>query len=255
MNLRYLLTLFFLLPTAYLVAQFNETIRSDRPGQSITPFAVGKNILQIQSGVDYFNNEYAGSKGSGGLSNTVFRYGITETFEISTMIEYKGETMAGSSGTVRGLSAVDFGLRYNIYVGSGLIPTVGFQTTFRLPNLGGDYEIDQWAPRFMLVTNQQLADKIFFTTNWGASWSGNDAIPQGNFTANVSYSLSDKIGLFVETYGNLRQSDFNIFWDTGIAYLLSNNLQLDLYTGFANNDQSKDFFISGGFSWRTKRKN
>jgi hypothetical protein len=60
------------------------------------------------------------------------------------------------------------------------------------------------------------------------------------------------LGVFIENYGNLQQSDFDSFLDGGIAYLINNNLQLDLYSGFGKNDEVKDFFVSAGISWRTK---
>ncbi len=79
-----------------LYAQFNETIRTARPGQSIGAFTVGQGIFQIQSGLDYFTSSGNGVSGSGQLSNTVMRFGLTTTFEISGLIEYKTEEVNGT---------------------------------------------------------------------------------------------------------------------------------------------------------------
>jgi len=56
-------------------AQFYETIRSGRPGQSIGAATVGKSIFQLQSGMDQFgadNNDY-NLKTRGYLANTGLR--------------------------------------------------------------------------------------------------------------------------------------------------------------------------------------
>jgi len=235
-----------------LFGQFNETIRTDRPGQSIGAYSAGKGFFQIQSGFDFFDYNNSVSRGNGLLSNTVIRYGLTEPFEVSAMIEYKGENSDIDSQNENGFSAIDIGMRYHIYTGNGLVPSVGFQIRWRIPGIGGDYEIDQWAPNFLFATSQQLSDRLSFTTNWGASWNGANATPQGNYTANIAYAITPNLGVFFENYGNLQQSDFDTFLDGGIAYLINNNLQLDLSSGFGKNEEVKDFFVSSGISWRTK---
>lgn len=253
------LSFLFLISSSFSAySQFNETIRSGRPGQSIGPFTVGKSILQIQSGVDYFHykNDADQFKGGGFLSNNVIRFGLTETFEISTQLEYKIEEVTSSDVKTRlnGLSAVDIGMRYHIYSGKGLAPSVGFQIRWRLPRVNGDYEIDQWAPRFIVVTNQSLSEKLSLTTNWGASWNGNDGTPTGHYTINLFYSISDQFGAFIENYGSVIKSDFNTYLDGGFAYLVTNDLQLDLLAGYGSNNGLKEYFISAGISARTKRK-
>lgn len=250
----YILILFLFIGITDLFGQFNETIRTGRPGQSIGAFTVGKEFFQIQSGVDHFSYNNAMISGSGVLSNTVLRYGLTEPFEVSALIEYKGENVDNSSDSqnLDGFSAVDLGMRYHIYTGKGLAPSIAFQIRWRIPKIGGDYEINQWAPRFLIVTSQQLSDKLTFITNWGASWNGNNAIPQGVYTANLSYAITSNFGVFIENYGSLLQSDFDTFLDGGVAYLINNNLQLDLYSGFGKNEDAKDFYVSAGISWRTK---
>jgi hypothetical protein len=239
-------------------AQYNETIRTGRPGQSIGPFTLGGKILQIQSGLDYFGYKNSGTdfKGSGYLQNTVIRYGITEPFEVSALLEYKTEeiTTGDVHETIDGWSAVDIGMRYHIYDGRGLVPSVGFQVRWRVPNIGGDYEIDQWAPRFIFVTGQRLSDKLSLATNWGASWNGMDGVPRGNYVFNLSYSLSNKLGVFIENYGNVLKSNWNTYFDGGFAYLVNNDFQLDLLGGYGENEGMKEYFISAGISWRTKRK-
>lgn len=252
------LSFLFLISSSFSAySQFNETIRTDRPGQSIVPFAVGQGVFQVQSGVDYFGSSNNPTlKNTGFLSNTVIRYGLTEPFEINAQIEYKGENLkdGGVQTSLTGWSALDIGMRYNIYSGEGYKPSVGFNIRLRIPRVGGDYSIDQLAPRAILVTSQSLSDKFSLTTNWGGAWSGFDGIPKGLYTANIAYSATPKMSIFIENYGNIRRSDFNTYFDTGLGYLITSDLQLDLSGGYAKNEGVNEFFISGGISWRAKRK-
>lgn len=248
---------FLLVITTSARSQFNETIRTGRPGQAIGTFTVGQGILQVQSGVDHFASDDGdlGIKTIGFLSNTVLRYGLTDLFEVSTVAEYKTATITENSATTRqqGLSALDVGIRYHIYTGKGLIPNIGFQFRTRLPVLSDDYKIKDLAPRFLLATSQHLSKKFTLITNWGASWTGNDSSPTGNYVINLSFPFNDRWGAFIENYGRLHQGVLTTNWDTGIAWLVNNDLQFDFYGGYGDNQRVKAWFLSAGVSIRTKK--
>ena len=235
-------------------AQFYETIRSGRPGQSIGVSTVGKGIFQIQSGIDHFGhtNHNSDIKGSGFLTNTVLRYGLTEAFEVGTFFEYKTESITDNNITYsqNGLSNMMIGLRYQIAKGKGILPSIGFQFRMRIPVLSMPYQINDIAPSFVFVTSQQLSKSFTLITNLGSSWNGNDAIPTGLYTINLSCAFTDTFGAFLENYGSLTQGVFETRFDTGVAWLMTPNLQLDLLGGLGSNHGLKDYFISTGFSWR-----
>ncbi len=254
-----LLLTFILLPLHTMIsAQFNEIIRTGRPGQAIGAFTVGTRIFQVQSGFDYYgSNEKNGTQTIKGFSNnTVLRYGLTEPFEISALLDYRTQTLSENSVKEKtsGLSALDLGMRYHIYTGKGLIPNIGFQFRLRLPVLSEDYKIDHIAPRFIIVTSQQLSKTFTLITNWGATWNGNNSSPAGTYVINLAFPFTEKLGAFVETFGVYGGGDFFINFDTGLAWLLTPDLQLDIYGGYGSNYGINDYFMSTGISWRTKKR-
>ncbi len=70
------ITLFNLAIAIQVGAQFNENIRTGKPGWSIGPFAVGRNVFQTQSGIDIGSFEKSPEKFSGMniAPNTVIRF-------------------------------------------------------------------------------------------------------------------------------------------------------------------------------------
>lgn len=238
--------------------QYNETIRSGRPGQSIGPFTVGKGIIQLQTGMDVFgfDDSNSGIKGNGVLNNSVVRFGLTERFEMSALFDYKLETLKANDSELklRGLDALDIGGRYHIYSGKGLVPSVGFQLRFRLPVLSEDYHIDKVAPRFLFITNQKLSETFSLATNWGASWNGNNSTATGVYVINLSFPVAGKLSGFIENYGSTTSGNFDMRFDAGLAYLVTNDLQLDFLGGPGSNDGVKDYFFSVGLSIRNKRR-
>lgn len=97
------------------------------------------------------------------------------------------------------------------------------------------YKIDNIAPSFVFVTN------------------GTDSSPAGTYSLNLSCTFTDTFGAFIESYGALTRGIFETRTDTGVAWLLTQNLQLDLFGGYGSNHGLTDYFISTGFSWRTSR--
>ncbi len=219
---------------------------------------MGKNIFQLQSGVDYFGyeNTNTGITGTGYLTNTALRFGLTEMFEVGAFFEYKTESVTENdiASNFNGLSNMIIGLRHQISIGEGLKPGIGFQFRLRLPVMSEYYNIDNVAPSFVFVTSQQLSKSVTFITNLGGSWNGLDSTPTGIYTINLSCAFTDTFGAFIENYGSLTQGTFETRFDTGVAWLVTPNLQLDLLGGFGNNHGLHDYFLSTGVSWRTGRQ-
>ncbi len=250
------LTWLFVSTINHTYARFNETIRTGSPGQAIGAFTIGQGLFQVQSGFDYYKSTLSASNLTEGfLNSTVMRFGITEPFEVSALVEYKTETITNNELKTEagGLSALDVSMRYHIYTGKGLIPNVGFQLRTRLPVLNEDYKIKDLAPRFILVTSQKLSDTFTLITNWGAAWNGNDSSTRGTYVVNLSFPFNNAFGAFVETYGGVQKGTSTINFDTGLAWLINPDFQLDIYSGNGNIQGVKDFFLSMGGSWKTSR--
>ena len=71
--------LFFFLISFSVTAQYTETINSNRPGTSHGAFAIGWNVLQVETGVSSYSMEHKNlnnSKIDGLNFNYLFRYGL-----------------------------------------------------------------------------------------------------------------------------------------------------------------------------------
>ena len=79
----------------------------------------------------------------------------------------------------------------------------------------------------------------------------------GGYVVNLSFPITEKLGGFVETYGNYNpnqygEDDFSILFDGGLAYLLNPDLQFDVSTGVGDNDGVNSWFVDLGVSWRIR---
>jgi hypothetical protein len=238
----------------WLFGQTSEVIRSSRPGQSFTPYTVGNSVLQIQSGLNINGfDESVETDGDGLLFVTLGRFGITETIEVRTEFQLAHDelTLQDMKTTSSGLSAWSIGMRFNILDPEDTRkPALGFQFDLNLNVASEDYKADYISPKLLLLHSQSLSSRLGLTTNWGVIWNGNDASPRGLYTFALTYALDDKWSLLLENYGEVEDGDFDSRFDTGIGYLLNNDLQLDLGAGYGKNDGVSDYFLDFGVSAR-----
>ena len=69
----------------------------------------------------------------------------------------------------------------------------------------------------------------------------------------ISIAINDKVGVYLETYGDIVEfQELLVNFDTGLTYLVKDNLQLDFSFGTGINHTMN--YISLGFSWKTLKK-
>lgn len=249
-----ILCAFFLI--SYQLCAFSQThssIRTGRPGQAIGPYVVGTDYLQIQSGYDHAWQN-GDTKLQTALQNNVIRYGADERFELSSVVSWQHDSIsAPAQENKEGISDFQLGFRYNINDRpDGIIPGFGVQTRFKLTNIASDYRSENLAPVIIFVANHNLIDTLALGTNLGITYSGNDTEPKYTFVSNLSFPIAERWSSFFEIYGNSQNAVASVYADTGLAYLYSNDLQIDGYLGGGKNHGVSEFFLSVGFSWRFK---
>ena len=247
----YITYLFFLVcPSVF--AQFNESIRSDRPGQANSAYTVGKNVIQLQSGFEVSGREASSFKSNTLMPSTALRIGLTSKFELNTAWEYRVDYFKVDTLSYmhQGLSLATVGMRFNIIEAKNYQPAIAFQFSLKMPILSKHYNFKHVAPVFLIILAEKLSNRFTLALNAGASYNGKNAAPLGNYVANINCAINNKWSVFIENYGNYSTHFFENRWDSGIAYIVTDNLQLDLYGGLGYNKTILDYFVSTGISYR-----
>ncbi len=216
--------LMFILGLLKISAQYSETIDSGRPGQAIGADTAGKNVFQIEAGMDYSSKVF--------VPNSFFRYAISDRFEVNSGFGYNISD--------KNISAFSVGTRINLYKSDDF--PIGVQISYNIPieNLPSSTSV-------VFATSKSFTDKLDLGLNLGTTISKNTNVL---YVVNLSYSVNDKIGIFIEPYGTI-SNNFELNFDTGISYLLNKNLKLDFLTGYGLNNEN-GLLLSLGVSWRTK---
>ncbi|MFT7157376.1 MAG: hypothetical protein ACI8Q1_002395 [Parvicella sp.] len=245
----------FSIPT---IAQYSENIRSARPGQAVGPFTTGKELFQVQTGVNYTNYTNNETARDGNIVEYLasLRYGVLENMEIRSAFKVRRDkinTRPEPSRKFGGLSFWNVGLRYNIVSGTGFKPSFGVQGDIKLTWVDPQYRSSKISPRIMLIHGQRLTEKIGVTTNFSMTLNGESDKALLGYIVKFSFPIAKKWTSFIENYGQGTSVAFLSRWDTGLAYLVNKDLQLDLFSGFGINNGQKEWFIDTGISWRVGR--
>lgn len=237
-----------------------DALVTDRPDATEASSTVGQGVLQFESGGLYASYEENGVKTENYTYNTMLiRYGILDNLEIRVGWHF-GEGVTSVNGNkldnvTSGLSPLLLGLKLDIAEEDSLMPEIALiGHIFPVFSASADFRPETTGVDFRLSLSHTLSEKSSIGYNIGAQWGNDSSEAAAIYTLAYGYSVSDKIGCYVELYGDLPEdSSANHFWDAGFTYLPTKDLQFDIYGG-TSLTAGQDILIAMGLSYRIRKK-
>lgn len=277
-KLKSLLLLFFAFSTSAIYAQFTDDINSNRPGESMSGFSVGKTVFQMEAGIYGIAEDHSilntDSKGFG--LDLALRYGaFLEQLEFIANFQYQADqynTPLGSENR-SALKKMTLGAKYliydpfknyeekvNIYSWKAnhrfkwrqFIPAVGVYAGANINFSNNPYTFPtdpKISPKLMVITQNHFGNRYVFVMNIIADKISSD-FPSYGGIATLTYGINPDWSAFIE--GQAYQSDYysDGIARIGAAYLLRPNLQLDASISKNVKDTPSIFYGGIGVSWR-----
>jgi len=244
-NLLHIIFLFFTIQNC-CEAQELISIQTDRPDQTECPFITPVHYFQFENGFNYEKTI---------ATNTLFvvptiltRFGISPNFELRMLFEFTTEK------NISGLNPVYVGFKTNLCKEKGVIPTTSFIAHIGIPNFASNnLKTTFYMPEFRFTMQHSINNKQTLSYNIGAEWNGETAEPTFVYTLATGYTVTEKVGIYIELYGFLPQIEKpDHRFDGGLTYLMHSNHQLDISYGVGLSKTSLKYFISLGYSFRFK---
>ncbi|MEP3837263.1 MAG: transporter [Algibacter sp.] len=244
-------------------SQENETntnaLVTDRPDATEASSTVGKDVLQLETGGFYDSFEINNVKSENyTLNTTLVRYGILDNVELRLGWDFvEGTTKINNTkldNVTSGLSPLLLGLKIDIAEENGTMPEIALiGHVFPVFSASADYRPEYTGVDFRLSLSHTLSEKSSLGYNIGAQWGDDNAEASAIYTIAYGYSISNTFGMYAELYGDLPEdSKANHYWDAGLTYLVSNDLQLDTYFG-TSITEGQDFLLGLGLSYRIRK--
>jgi len=215
-----------------------STIVTDRPDATEASSTVGKCVLQIETGGIYETFKENGVQSENFTYNTTLvRYGLLDNIELRVGWDFnEGVTRVNGvklNNVSSGLSPLLLGVKIDIAEENGAMPEIAvIGHVFPLFTASTDYRPETTGVDFRFSLSHTLSEKSSIGYNLGAQWGSDSPEAAAIYTVAYGYSITDKLGMYLELYGDLPEdSSANHFWDGGLTYLVNKDLQLDIYAG------------------------
>ena len=228
---------------------------TDRPDATESSTAMPKGFLQIETGTFYESFEENNIKTEDFTYNTMLmRYGLLDNLELRLGYNYtnsKTRFNGNEIESVTSFSPLLIGFKTRINEEKGIMPEIGFLGHLYLPfSVNKEIRPKNTGVDFRFAFSHTLSEKSSLSYNLGAAWENDNAQAAYLYSVSYGYSFNNKIGAYIEFYGDLPENNkANHLWDTGLTYLISNNFQLDATIG-SSLTKGQDILISAGFSFR-----
>jgi hypothetical protein len=242
MNKRFLLLAFAFLFIGKCLGQ--GLLQTDRPDQTEGVFIVGKKIFQIETGVLAAQNR--GGKSNYLLPTTLLKYGLSDHFELQTIVDLVPEN--GSFG----LSPVSLGFKANLAKEKGARPEIAVIGRVQVKNLSSpEFTSPKSLPMFRVAFQNTLSDVVVLGYNVGMQWNEMEK-PSYILSASSNFHLSKELVLYAELFNSTRQNSLlNPIADMGLMYAIQNRFIVDASIGkYLNPNQEENLYVTVGFTTR-----
>ncbi|MFV8323345.1 transporter [Flavobacterium sp. LB3P21] len=267
--------------------QHTDQINSNRPGETMSAYAVGKSVIQIETGVYGIkqNHSLLNYDANGFGVDATLRWGLfMEKLELIVDIQYQNETytsllnktaIADFKQTVLGAKYLiydpfkNYEKKVNIYSWKAnrafnwhqLIPAISGFVGVNYSAENNPYALSnrnptvsrypaQFSPKAMLITQNHFGDgRWVLVSNITADYIGTD-FPSYGYAITLTRGFNNKWSGFVENQGLKSDLYADAIVRGGTAYLLNKDMQIDASISTSLKDTPSVLYGGIGFSWR-----
>ncbi|MEQ8909741.1 MAG: transporter [Vicingaceae bacterium] len=240
-----------LIALLFSLQAFSQSIQTDRPSQTDAATAVSPGVLQVESGFLFEQFKFANgfSQHRNSYPINVIRLGLLEKLElrmVNQLVSYRLKDNLGNTDDqkVNGSENLQIGFKYQLTNDDSRLLMSAIAHAI-LPTGSEGINNQFYGTVAKLSFNYSLDDKRSLSSNLGyvnqfLDFESNGLVKyaDGDFTYTLVYghALSDKVGLFLETYGTYQEfNNWQNNMDAGFAYLIKENLQVDYSFGWGIN--------------------
>ena len=262
-------------------AQFTDQINSNRPGESMGAFSVGKNVFQAEAGVYYINEKHdvVNYEAQGFGLEIAARGGLFfEQLELilDSKVQMDQYTTPNSQSNRSGFRKIILGAKYLIYDPFKKGPSKPNIYSWKANNkfswrqfipaisayaganyvMENDYSIPKEAtisPKVMIIAQNHFKSGLVLVTNIIADKISSENASFG-YVVTLTKGINDTWSAFIENKGIKGDYYSDGIFTLGATHLLKSNIQID--ASISKNIKNTPALLYGGLgvSWRFDKR-
>ena len=263
MNRILLSILCFILFTNTNYAQYTNIINANRPGDTETPYSVGRGVFQVENSVLFNNtdNQSINSEANAFSNDIYVQYGFwSERLQASLKHRFTSSdgTINGITNNILGTENLSIGLKYLLYEHinkespelkkswkrrygfkyNGLIPSIGIAAYVNTPFIHSKFNRNTTSASASIITQNSINRKLRINNQFDLKHIGEDD-QEFVYAISSSYVVARRFNPYFQfRYHNLKEFDFfNL--GIGTPFLVNRNLAVGIhYNATLGNDIS-----------------
>lgn len=242
----------------------DEPLVTDRPDFTEASVTVGMGVVQVEGGYTFtYDDNEQGKTEEHSYPETLFRIGmLAEWFELRLGWNYgdSAETVfgPGDGDDLSGAEDLYIGAKFALTPQSGCLPETALILQGTVPTGAEVFTAGEVLPGVSYLYGWDVNDFL----SCGGSSQANRALDDNGDDFYVEFAQSftigqgwtDEIGTYTEWFmfapAGAETNHNQQYFNAGVTYLISNNVQWDLRAGVGLNEAADDFFAGSGISIR-----
>jgi hypothetical protein len=242
----------------------DKPLLSDRPKFTQTAVTVGKDVVQLESGYTYtFDDEHGVSFSNHSLPESLLRMGLfADWLEFRLGWDYEIQRTNDHSAVTRdsGPDDLNLGVKLCLTPQDHILPESGVILEMSVPSGGEFFTADEVLPTIDYCYQWDLTGCRCWTISGNTILGGdvdqvtNDSCARFAQSLALDHAWTDNFHSFIEWYMlspiSAVTNHPQYYFDRGMTYYVTSNIQLDLRAGMGLNGHADDFFAGTGLSVR-----
>lgn len=243
-------------------------LSTDRPDKTESPYTVDAGRVQVEMDLLTYARDVDRRGGANLRSETLrivpvnFKLGLTNSTDVQLLIDsYVRQTVTDRTTRTRerisGLGDVTLRLKQNLWGNDGGSTALALMPFVKLPTssngLGNDaVEFGLIVPLAISISDR-IGIGLMTEIDMLEETDGSGYAPTFINSATISFSLTDRLGLYTELFterSSERGSSWVVTGDAGLTYALTDDLQLDGGVNIGITDAADDVELFVGISRR-----
>jgi hypothetical protein len=236
-----------------------EPLESDRPDFTEGTATMPVGHYQLEGGYTFTRQ---GEEDTSSLGEILLRIGATDRVEARLGIGSYSSVDTGVSGASKlsGYEDPTIGVKVRLNTDDPNLlppgrPHMAILLETSVPVGSDELTSDEWQPEAKLALGWDLTDRFSLSSTliYGYPSDGDERFNQFAASLSAGFSLTDRWGAYLEGYGFNKESldgSSTSYLNTGLSYLLSNDVQLDVRVGAGLDDPSPNWYAGFGGSVR-----
>lgn len=235
----------------------DQPLASDRPDFTEASSTVGRGVTQIECGYTYFADGDVGNRLiSHSFPELLLRQGLlTDWLELRIGWSYNSETstLSGIGGTAHGSDDLYLGLKLGLTPQQGWLPEMALMPQMQVP-LGGEFSANRTLPGLNWLYGWDITERFSFgmSTQYNLSVDEFTDKLHGEFaqSATIGVAWTERLSGYYEWFAfapaGADTERPEHYFDTGLTYRWTNDLQFDVRSGWGLSPSSTDWFLGTG---------